>query len=310
MIPIGIGVLCALLGFSQSSAKPLEEARSLIAARDLHQSEVMVRSYLKDNPSSAEAHFLLGDILFREQRARESLAEFTAGAQLQNPGPNELRTVASDYVLLEDFADADKWFSEVTAERPNDPEIWYLLGRTKYNENRFTEAISSFEHVLALRPRDVQAEDNLGLSHQGLGHADQAKAAFQKAIEWQGSAPVDAQPCLNLGILLTDQGHFAEATEYLIQAAALAPENPRIHEELSRALQAQGNLEQAQTQLEAAVKLAPNAAGLHFKLGQIYRRRGLNERAQQEFAICERLNGTHSSTEVPNPYSPAGPERQ
>ena len=46
---------------------------------------------------------------------------------------------------------------------------------------------------------------------------------------------------------------------------------------------------------------------LHFKLGQIYRHRGLNERAQQEFAICAKLNGAHSSTEVPNPFSPIKP---
>jgi tetratricopeptide (TPR) repeat protein len=91
--------------------------------------------------------------------------------------------------LLGDFADADKWFSKVTVEAPNDPEAWYLLGRTKYNENRFTEAAASFEHVLALRPKDVQAEDNLGLSQQGLGHMDQAKTAYQTAIGWQGDAP-------------------------------------------------------------------------------------------------------------------------
>jgi hypothetical protein len=56
--------------------------------------------------------------------------------------------------------------------------------------------------------------------------------------------------------------------------------------------------------------LAPDAAALHFKLGQIYRRRGLNERAQQEFAECAKLNGGHSSREVPNPSSPARPTKQ
>jgi Flp pilus assembly protein TadD len=302
-------LLCRVVGLSQSHTDSLREARSLLGAGKLQQSETIVRSYLKENPSSGEAHFLLGEILFYEQRARESLAEFTAGAHFQRPGASELRTVASDYVLIGDLADADKWFTEATAETPNDPETWYLLGRTKYNENRFAEAVSSFEHVLALRPRDVQAEDNLGLSQQGLGYTEQAKAAFQNCIEWQGGAPADAQPFLNLGILLTDQGAFSEAVEQLTKAVALAPENPTIYEQLGRALQANGDLEGAQAQLETAVKLAPNAAGLHFKLGQVYRRRGLNERAQQEFAICEKLNGTHSSTDVPNPFSPARPAR-
>jgi Tfp pilus assembly protein PilF len=53
--------------------------------------------------------------------------------------------------------------------------------------------------------------------------------------------------------------------------------------------------------LEKAVALAPNTSGLHFKLGQIYRSEGLRDRAQQEFALCEKLNSTHSSSSTPNP---------
>jgi Flp pilus assembly protein TadD len=297
------------IGQSPTPTQPLQEARVLLAAGKVSEAETILRKYLNADPSSAEAHYMLGDVLFREQKARESLAEFTAGARFQRPGASELRTVASDYVLLGDFADADKWFSEVTAEAPNDAEAWYLLGRTKYNENRFAEAITSFEHVLALRPKNVQAEDNLGLSQQGLGHTEQAKAAFQTAIDWQRDKPADPQPYLNLGSLLTDQGDLTGAIQQLAKAAALAPGNPKIHEELGRALQTKGNMEGAQFQLETAVKLAPNAAALHFKLGQIYRHRGLSDRAQQEFAICAKLNGGHSSTEVPNPFSPGTPEK-
>lgn len=297
------------LGLGQPPADPLQQARSLLAAGKVSEAKIVLRGYLKNDSSSADAHYLLGDALFREQKARESLAEFTTGAKFQHPGASELRTVASDYVLLGDFADADKWFSEVIKETPNDAEAWYLLGRTKYNENRFAEAITSFERVLTLHPKDVQAEDNLGLSQQGLGHTEQAKAAFQTAIAWQGDTPVDAQPYLNVGILLTDQGDLPGAIQQLTKAAAVAPNNPRIHEELGRALQSKGDMEGAQTQLEAAVKFAPNAAALHFKLGQIYRHRGLNDRAQEEFAICTRLNGAHSSTEVPNPFSPASPKK-
>jgi Flp pilus assembly protein TadD len=301
-----VALLALRPGICQSSAEPLHTAQSLLAAGKFPDAEAVLRRHLKDEPSSAEAHFLLGDVLFREKRAVESLAEFTAGSKFKPPGPGELRTVASDYVLLGDFADADKWFTEVTAQTPYDAGAWYLLGRTKYNENRFAEAIASFQHVLALRPKDVQAENNLGLSEQGLGHADQAKIAFRTAIDWQSEAPTDAQPYLNLGVLLTDQGDPAAAIQPLSKAAALAPQNPKIHEELGRALQAKGDMEGAQTQLETAVRLAPTAAALHFKLGQIYRHRGLNERAQQEFAICAKLNGAHSSTEVPNPFSPIG----
>lgn len=289
---------------AQSQSDGLEQARALFQAGKLQAAEQQTRHYLNANPGSADGYFLLGDIFFRERKARESLAAFTDGARYRHPGAAELRTVASDYVLLGDYADADKWFTMVTGETPDDADAWYLLGRTKYNENRFAEAVGCFQHTLALHPRDLSAEDNLGLAQQGLGQSDKAKEAYENAIAWQGSAPTDAQPFLNLGILLRESGDAAAAVSELKKAAALAPANPKAREELGRALESAGDLPGALSELEAAVQLAPNAAGLHFKLGQLYRRAGKNDRAQQEFAICEKLNGTHSSTEVPNPFSP------
>jgi Flp pilus assembly protein TadD len=280
----------------------LEEARSLVRTGQLSQAEAALSRYVEQHPSSAEANFLLGYVLFREQKPRESLAAYTAGAQWQRPSADDLRVVASDYILLNDFADADKWFTEVTAQKPGDAEGWYLLGRTKYNENRFEEAITSFERVLALRPQDVAAVDNLGLAYEGLGRTQEAKAAFQRAIDWQGAHPMDGQPYLNLGDLLTTQGDLDGAVRALTQAANLAPENAKVREQLGRAYEVRGDLVSAQRELEQAVRLAPNASSLHFKLGQVYHRRGLAKQAEAEFAICSRLNGSHSSTEVPNPF--------
>jgi len=87
----------------------------------------------------------------------------------------------------------------------------------------------------------------------------------------------------------------------LIKARALAPKNPTVHEELGKVYVAMNRLADAQSELEEAIALAPDTSALHYKLGQILRREEQVERAQQEFAICERLNGAHSSTKTPNP---------
>jgi Flp pilus assembly protein TadD len=289
----------------QQPADPLADARSLAEAGALAKSEASLHRYLAGHPDSANAHFLLGYVLFREQRAKQSLAEFTAGAKYRRPQADELKTVASDYVMLGDYADADKWFTEVTRETPNDADAWYLLGRTKYNESGFVEAVSSFEHALALHPQYVEAENNLGLSWQELNNPDKAKSAFQTAIEWQGDVPADPQPFLNLGTLLADQREFEKSVPYLTKAVLLAPTNPRIHDELAKVYEAQNDLKKAQDELQQAIALAPNSSELHFKLGRIYRREGLQDQAMQEFALCDKLNSTHSSTETPNPFTPA-----
>jgi hypothetical protein len=108
------------------------------------EAEQRVRQYLAVHPDSANAHFLLGHILFqeiqsearlesqlalqvqtpmggakvlgrnssdakdRDEKAKASLAEFTAGAKYRAPIAADLKVVAFDYVLLGDYLDADK----------------------------------------------------------------------------------------------------------------------------------------------------------------------------------------------------------
>jgi tetratricopeptide (TPR) repeat protein len=295
--------LCWQLG-AQQNTDPLGGARGLAENGKFAEAEDLLRNYLKSEPSSGDGHFLLGYVLFREHKAHESLAEFTEGARFKRPSADNLRIVASDYVLLNDYMDAVKWFTELTAEKPDDPLGWYLLGRAYYNENRFDEAIDNFEHALRLRRGYIEAENNLGLAWQGLNNHERAKEAFKTAIDWQSDHPHDAQPYLNLGSLLIREGQVSEAVPPLELAARLAAKNPRIHEELSHAYEIQNDLPRARQQLEAAIRLAPDVSGLHFKLGRIYRREGLSDLAQEQFKICEKLDSTHSSSDTPNPYSP------
>jgi tetratricopeptide (TPR) repeat protein len=298
---LAAAILYAVSALCQTPADPLAPARSLLDAGKIEESEAFLRDYIANNPSGADAHFLLGYVLFRGQKPTESLAEFTAGAKFRRPRADELKVVAGDYVMLGDFSDADKWFSQVVSETPNDADAWYLLGRTKYNENEFAAAVSSFEHALTLHPKYVEAENNIGLCWKELNDHDKARAAFESAIDWQGETPVDAQPFLNLGTLLADNSQGADAVPYLTRAVGLSPKNPAIHEELGKVYLAMNKLPEAQAELEQAVALAPDTSALHYKLAQILRKEGLQDRAEQEFAICEKLNGAHSSSKTPNP---------
>ncbi|QNI32961.1 tetratricopeptide repeat protein [Alloacidobacterium dinghuense] len=308
---ISVLILCAITSsplfalqqqHTLDTSDTLQSVHHLLDTAQFAQAESALRAYLEKNPSSADGHFLLGYALFREKRPKDSLAEFTEGSKFEHPQASDLKIVAADYVVLGDFTDADKWLTVVTEEAPGDADAWYLLGRTKYNENRFEEAIQAFQRVLTLRPNDIKAEDNLGLSYQGLNRLDEAKKSFESAILWQKDFPMkDAQPYLNMGILLMDQDQAAQAQPYLQQAVDLAPHNPKVREQLGRVYDLLKMPDKAEQQLEQAVALAPDVSALHFKLGQIYRRQGKQQLAQQQFDICAKLNSAHSSTETPNP---------
>ncbi len=288
----------ALTGEHSAPETPLAEARALLGLGKLSDADRLLRQFLKTRPASAEAHFLLGYVLFKEQDATSSLAEYTEGAKYRTPTAADLEAVAGDYVLLKDYPDADKWFSKAVEWNPRDSLGWYYLGRTKYNENRFDEAVAAFERCLKLDPKNVKAEDNLGLSYEGLNRTGDAIAAYKIALAWQTDSPLkDPGPSLDLGSLLVDAGRAEEALPYLAEAARLSPQDYRVHRQLGKAYAHLERLEPARAELEKASQLAPQNAPVHFMLAQVYRKQGLMEKAKIENDRYSKLTGANSTPE-------------
>jgi tetratricopeptide (TPR) repeat protein len=261
----------------------LNKADLLIRENKLAAAESSAREYLQTHPNAAEGYYLLGKILFLELKAKESLAEYTEGAKFSVPGARDLKIVASDYVMLSDFTDADKWFTKLVEWTPQDVQAWYDLGRTKYNENRFDEAIGAFSRVLTLDPANVKAEDNLGLSLAAIGRNVEAIAAYKRAIRLQErDADKNPGPYLDYGSLLLDNNQVDEAMPLLAEASTLSPSDYRVHRELGKAYLHQNELEKARAELEKAIDLSPRNAPLHFMLAQVYRKQGLTEKAKRE----------------------------
>jgi tetratricopeptide (TPR) repeat protein len=288
----------ALTGTHSAPETSLEAARSLLEQGKPREAETAVRGYLRTHPQSGDAHFLLGYILFKQQNATLSLAEYTEGAKFRKPTAADLEAVGGDYVLLKDYTDADVWFSKAVDWNPKDALGWYYLGRTKYNENRFDEAVTAFQKCLDLNGKDVKAEDNLGLSYEGLNRVEDAMSAYRTAIQWQSdTAAKDAGPYLNLGSLMVENGRENDGLPYLAEAAKLAPADYRVHRVLGKAYAHAGDNERARLELEKAVALDPNNAPVHFMLSQVYRKLGMAEKARLESEQYVKLNNSAAKTE-------------
>lgn len=277
---------------------PLAEARRLMDAGDFQGAANLLEGYVQAQPKSAAGHTLLAYCALRLDDPKRSLTEYTAAAAIERPSADDLQNVAKDYVLLGDTASAEHWMLVSLKMNDKDPEGWYGLGRIRYTQQRFQEAADCFQRALALEPRSVKAENNLGLSYEGLDRMDDAMAAYRQAIAWQkGDAHPSEQPLVNLGILLEHQEKLEEARGLLAQAVAIAPNDPRIHEQLGHVDIGMNRLREAQEQLEAAVKIEPQKASLHFLLGKVFHLEGEESKAKAEFALSATLSGTHASPE-------------
>lgn len=284
----------ALSGLNGAADPDLVAARAALHGGRLPEAEQQARALVQTHPQSADGQYLLGEVLFHEDKPQDSLNAFTAAAALRPPSASDFRLVALDYVLLKDYDDADRWMSRSLAMDASSADSWYTLGRIRQTTNRFADAIACFRKALALDPHSVKAEDNLGLALEGLNKPDEAIAAYRQAIAWQKDAPhPSAEPLLNLGILLGDRGQLLEARPLLEQAEALAPAEPRVHSALGKLLARTGDLPAAQSELEKAIVATPNDAALHFQLGQVLRREGQKEASTAELDKAAALEKTH-----------------
>jgi tetratricopeptide (TPR) repeat protein len=274
----------------------VDGSEDLIARGQFKQAEARLRQSIAANPTLSDAHFLLGYVLLRENLAKESLAEYTLAARLRAPTANDLKNVGLDYVLLNDYPDAEKWTLRSLEMNKDDPDTWYSLGRIRYSTGKFQDAIDCFEHALALAPGSVKAATNLGLAYEGLNQPDRAAQAYQMAIDLgKNTARPSAQPFISLAILLLHRADTGKALILLKQAAGIAPDDPQVHEQMGMVYLEQAQLTDAQAQFEKAVSLSPQDPRLHFLLGRVYQRQGMAQKAQDEFARTASLSGTHST---------------
>jgi len=290
---------------AQADSAPSDDlaaAHRAIEKADWKAAEGELRQSLALHPATPDPHFLLAYVLFREQHAANSLAEYTAAARLRTPTADELVVVASDYILLKDYPDAERWLVYATGQSPAIASAWYLLGRTQFRLDHAAAAAASFRRCLELSPGDVRAEYNLGLALEKLDRPADAESAYRTAIRWQENASLrDPQPFLDLGMLLLSQHHADRALPPLREASDLAPKNALAYQELGLAFEALSQNTEAVAALERATILAPDAEQPHFLLGRVYRRLGRTSAAAAQFAEVQRIAGSHSDKETPNP---------
>ncbi len=309
---IAILLLSSFRGFLFSQAEAaspgtddalLDQAKSLVRLQNYAGAEGSLRNYLGSHADSADALYLLGFVLNRENRPEDSLNFYTRAAAITRPTSDDLKMVGLDYVLLDDYPDAIKWLETSVAFDGTNKDAWYYLGRAYYTKGRLEDARRAFLKVLALYPHNVRAENNLGLIFESSGQPAAAIDAYSRAIVWQEQKPHPSeQPYVNLGNLLAEQGRVMEARAPLEKAAELAPDNAFCHMSLGVYYRKLGQMDLARRELERATQLDPDNAVAHYQLGRLYKDIHAPDRAKAEFQRTEELKRRASTvTHIPNP---------
>jgi Flp pilus assembly protein TadD len=273
---------------------PYANEASTVADPGMALSEIELREKISRNPQSADLLYRLALLLRLEGKPHPSLDIYTQAARYRVPTAKELRSVALDYVLLNDYEDAVHWLERALAMEPQNVDVLYSLGRCYYSKDRYLDAGRMYERVLALDPANLKAEENLGLVYDATNHPEQAEEALRKAAAIAARERKDEWPFIDLAVFLLDHDRSADAVDPLRTATQIRPGCEICHEKLGRALFSTGDLPGSIRELEEAARLDPNDAKVHFELGRALRQSGQVDRANQEFEASKKLYSAHS----------------
>jgi len=273
-----------------SDSQTLARARDLLASSHWRDAEPLVKRYLESHPDESEAHLLMGQILYRQNQPRPSMAEYVKASESIDLSSFDLRIFALDCAAIPDLPEAEKWLRRAIDKDSQDAANWEALGHIQFSSQQYQSAIESMEHALQLAPRNVSAESMIGLAHERLAQLDAAEKSYRMAIQWQAGHPdSDAVPFTGLGRLLIGLDKSEEAIPWLQRAAKAAPQTSEPHELLGLAYSQTGREKEAQGELETAIRLRPDFARLHLMLARAYRSQGAKEKADAELKEYERL---------------------
>jgi tetratricopeptide (TPR) repeat protein len=99
--------------------------------------------------------------------------------------------------FLNDYPDGIKWLEKSVGFDRTNKDAWYFLGRAYYTKARFADAHQAFQKVLDLDPRNVRAEDNIGLIYETSGDAAAETVLYVFPVSTPRmviSAPLTAAP--------------------------------------------------------------------------------------------------------------------
>lgn len=163
------------------------------------------------------------------------------------------------------FSEAVESYQNALKLQPNTPDLLFNCAIAMTNLNRLDEAIAIYQQAIKVNPKFFEAYGNLGTVLQKQGKLEEAIFSYKKGLSIN---PQDARGYFNLGTALRDKGDLAEAVSSYKNAIKLFPNYTDAHNNLGETLRDQGNMEEAVNSYQSALALNPNHANANYNMAE------------------------------------------
>src|SRR6267378_6352780 len=260
-----LAVATAILLSSCAASPPPSTTRDL-AALDGVTSGIMG---IPVTTSSADArnHFLQGQRELDLARNFEALDHFKRAAAADSTFAIAYLNIANTGNSLDEFKTNLARAEQLAAGASDAEQLEIEIARSGL-ENDANGQLAAAQQLVTKYPQSPRAYLTLGNIQTGLNSSADARASYQKALSL---APrfAAAHVAIGTSYLFGEPRDFNQALQHFQAAAALAPNEPAMHDNLGDAQRALNNLPQARAEYTRGHELNPRDAGMLQQRGHV-----------------------------------------
>lgn len=215
-----------------------------------------------------------------------ALADYDSAAALAPDAAEPYLGRGSLRLRRADLAGAEADFRRAAGLAPDLASPHLGLAQAARMRKDFKQAEAELDAALRLDPNLGSAYNDRGALREASGRAREALEDYSRALELARSAPEAAASLANRGLAARRLGRLPAAAMDLAKAAALVPENARLHALHGDILLDMGDAAAAETDLSRALELEGPPAETRFLRAEARRRLGRLGDAEADLSAC------------------------
>jgi Flp pilus assembly protein TadD len=221
---------------------------------------------VKEAPTFAEAFLNLGLVREEQGRHEEAIGDFQKALGLKSRlrGANLFLGIAQ-YRSNQLDASVVALRKETTIS-PKDANAWMWLGIVALEKGNGEEAVQALDQAAKLSPDNVDI-----LYHRGRAHLLVSKDSYARMFK---ADPKSWRVRQILAEANADAGRHMDAVAEYQAAIQLAPNEPRLHEDLGSELRVAGKMPEAEEAFRKELEIDPSNVTCKYKLGVLLTEEG------------------------------------
>ena len=284
-------------------------AQLLVENGQSDQAALQLRTFLKRNGDSPLAWFYLGKAEQRRERVPAAVEAFKRALDVRPGFTQAGLALGYLYETHKMNAQAVALYRDLY-DQTQDLAAANRLATLLLKDEKFKEAVSYLEAIVAADTEDLNARVKLGLVQMELKRWDQAAAQFESILQRnpdadrihyylasiheerkdsakaiasllmiQSESKLFGDARLHAAYLLKQDGKDKQAERLMEESIQAAPRIPGFHLFLASLAEAEKDIGGAVSVLERAVELFPEDEKVRYYLGSLYDRQGKQERS-------------------------------